>query len=195
MMTLCRVALVAFLWASVASGGRVIIVLGCTMSLLEGRVHSAADEAGPDDVVVFTGGMGEAALAEWLFLNRYDGNPRTQRVLEDASHTTRENAEFTAHVLQERGEDTKSIVLVTDWFHRARAMALFKTVFPRSRFVFVGTRTWQVLPLKHIIWSLRECMALVKALAKGHVTPRALFAEIVGTAAWLFERMRLRFGV
>ncbi len=186
-------SLLVLLWACMASG-RIIVVLGCSLSLLEGRVHSAADAAGPDDTVVFTGGMGEAALAEWLFLNRFGGDPRARRVLEDASHTTKENAEFTARVLEGERERL-DLVLVTDWFHRARAMALFRTFFPRAHLSFVGTRTWQVLPLKHIVWSMRECVALVKALVKGHVSAGLLSSEVVQTAVWLFGRLKLRLGL
>jgi uncharacterized SAM-binding protein YcdF (DUF218 family) len=186
--------LLVLLWGHAASA-RVIVVLGCSLSLLEGRVASAAASAGPGDVVVFAGGMGEAALAEWLFLNRFGGDPHVTRLLEDESHTTKENAEFTARLLETRGlgEERGELVVVTDWFHRARARALFRRYFPRARSLhFIGTRTWQVLPLKHIVWSVREGMALVKALVKGYLDPGVLFGEMIAAGSWLFSRLRLR---
>ena len=183
------------LFSAHATAGHVIVVLGCSLSLLEGRVQSAADAASPNDVIVFTGGMGEAALAEWLFLNRFGGDPCVTRLLEEDSKTTRENAEFSARLLHARGagEERDELLVVTDWFHRARAMGLFRQFFPRARSLhFLGTRTWQFLPLKHIVWSLREGMALIKALVKGHLSPGVLFGEMTAAAAWLFGRLKLR---
>ncbi len=184
---------VAVCFACVES--RVLVVLGCSMSLLEGRVASAASVASPDDVVVFSGGFGEAELADWLFEHRYGGNPRTTRLLERNSRTTKENAELARQLLagRGRGEENMDIVVVTDWFHRPRAMALFQTYFrSASSLRFLGTSSWQQLPLTHVLWCCREVGAMAKAIAAGHVDPFALFYEIVKAAKWLLHRLRLR---
>lgn len=52
------------------------------------------------------------------------GVPASACLLEDQSHTTKENARFTAEILRARG--IQQVLLVTDGFHLLRSVRLFR---------------------------------------------------------------------
>ncbi len=60
------------------------------------------------------------------------GVPRDAIALEDRSRTTKENAEFTTRMLQERG--VRRAIIVTSWFHSRRALSSFRSFGPKIQF-------------------------------------------------------------
>lgn len=94
---------------------------------LRGRCERALElyREGWAPVILFTGGRGEAGTVEgevgaaWA---RARGVPAAALVVEDQSHTTRENLEFASRLMRERG--WSRCLLVTDPFHMPRARAL-----------------------------------------------------------------------
>lgn len=60
------------------------------------------------------------------------GIPAADIIHEPSARSTWENAEFSVPILRER--KVKSAVLVTSWFHTARARACFRKLGPEIRF-------------------------------------------------------------
>ncbi len=113
-----------------------VVVLGAKVApdgspspALERRVEAAAalfqQRLAP--LVIFTGGAfgaqpSEARVAQRLALEL--GVPAAACLLEEESHTTAENARFTAPLLRARG--IQQVLLVSDGYHLARARMLFR---------------------------------------------------------------------
>src|SRR5262245_60927204 len=112
---------------------RLVAVLGysdCTTSELHAvcraRLDRAAEEAGPDDIVLFSGWArrpGATAEAE-LMAASFGGEARTRLVDRD-SRTTLGNAIAVARAARRFGAD--EIVLVTSRWHARRAALLART--------------------------------------------------------------------
>jgi uncharacterized SAM-binding protein YcdF (DUF218 family) len=114
----------------------VVVVLGAKVMpdgraspALERRVEAAAElfnqRLAP--LIIFSGGAfgalpSEAKVMQQLALGL--GVPASACLLEDQSHTTKENARFTAEILRARG--IQQVLLVTDNFHLLRSVRLFK---------------------------------------------------------------------
>jgi hypothetical protein len=77
------------------------VVLGCSLSILEGRVVAASQAASSDDIVVFTGSFGEAELAKGVFLRNWGRAHVPLMLLDTNSTTTLENAVCTQRLLDE----------------------------------------------------------------------------------------------
>src|SRR6266446_5734551 len=60
------------------------------------------------------------------------GVPQDAIELEDRSRTTKENAEFTTRMLQQRG--VRRAIIVTSWFHSRRALNSFLSFAPEIQF-------------------------------------------------------------
>lgn len=94
---------------------------------LQGRCERALElwREGWAPVLLFTGGRGEMGTVEgevgaaWA---RARGVPAEALLIEDQSHTTRENLEFAARLMRERG--WSRCLVVTDPFHIPRGLAL-----------------------------------------------------------------------
>lgn len=110
-----------------------IVVLGRGDRFRPSRVEVAADlwkaHRAP---LIFASGAGDAA--EMIELLKAEGVPERALAYEDCSRTTKENAQFTATLLQPQG--VKKIVLVTDSPHMLRSLLTFRhfgfTVIPRT---------------------------------------------------------------
>jgi uncharacterized SAM-binding protein YcdF (DUF218 family) len=144
-------------------GSAVIVVLGTTKRLLEGRVRRAVALSRPESTVVFTGAFGEAQMANDMFEAK--GGVCRQALLETESTTTRENALFSrklfGNLVPER------LILVTDGFHSLRSLALFRRAFSSCSSIRFASTDMRPLYL-HLIWSGRELGGILKGLVLRH---------------------------
>ena len=117
-------------------------------------------------LVVFSGGIGvyppsEASVAASVAQRL--GVPESSCLLEERSHSTRENARFTAALLRARG--VTEVIVVSDPYHLFRARWLFEhegltvTTSPA-----LEAERHRSLSLR-VMWSLREVASLVKDVA------------------------------
>jgi uncharacterized SAM-binding protein YcdF (DUF218 family) len=136
---------------------------GVASTTLQARVEHAVAlyERGVAKHLVFSGGVGdfgasEASVAMALAVKH--GVPAEVCVLEEGSHSTRQNAEKSAVLLHARGWER--VVLVTDPYHLPRASRLFRKqglevtgspVLLAPRHVVLRSRLW---------WTVREVFAL-----------------------------------
>lgn len=142
----------------------VFVVLGCEMSLLDGRVDASLQHANSSSVVVFSGGGGESLHARDRFVRRWRLPVLPTLLVENKSRTTLENVMCTKKLLEKHQINGDRVVVVTDVWHSFRALALFRKHF--SRVDFVGTNVWSPIPLTHVIWTFREIGAIAKAIVK-----------------------------
>ncbi len=84
---------------------------------------------------IFITGTGDGEGNRQLLLKH--GVPASVIELEDASMTTKENAEFTIPHLRKAG--VKKVLMVTTWFHSRRALSSFRFFAPDLEFVSVPT--------------------------------------------------------
>ncbi len=113
-----------------------IVVLGCRVfpdgrpsRALAARVGTAVElyREGRADRVVFTGGVGEAGIAEAevaATLAESLGVPRDDLVLEARSTSTEQNARFAAQMIEGR-----RVLIVTDAYHVFRSELVFERYF------------------------------------------------------------------
>ena len=129
----------------VLSGGRdavqgepkVMVILGCQVKpwgpsiLLQDRLDKALDywQEHPEITIVVSGGQGpdehisEAqCMYDYLTGQGVDGG---QILLEDQSHNTWENIQYTLDLLQSEGLDTDEMLVVSNGFHLARVKLLW----------------------------------------------------------------------
>jgi len=118
-----------------ARRAQAIVVLGARVledgtpsGALRARAERAAElyRQGLAPLVVFSGGVGRYPPAEALAARDHAlslGVPPTACVVETDSHSTAENAAFTAHVLRARG--LSEAILVSDPYHLLRARQYF----------------------------------------------------------------------
>lgn len=149
----------------------VIVVLGARVlpgGLPSGALRARIEEgiaqyqAGRAPLLLFSGGVGdhppsEAAVGRQLALAA--GVPEEACLVEEESHSTWDNARFTARILRERG--INELILVTDPYHLLRARQYFwaegLTVQPAparmtDRNLRMVDRVW---------WTAREVLALM----------------------------------
>jgi uncharacterized SAM-binding protein YcdF (DUF218 family) len=149
-----------------------IVVLGCRV-MPSGRPSIALAErtrravelyhAGHAPKIVFTGGVGDAPIAEAeasAVIARELGVPESAIVIEGRSTSTEENARFARALV-----DAHEALLVTDAHHVWRAERVFARYFPRA--AGVGTVNPHVWP--RIRGSMREVVALAGYAALGRV--------------------------
>ncbi len=158
----------------IAGTPQVMVVLGCQVHpwgpsvLLQDRLDEALDylEDHPGLTVVVSGGQGpdepttEArAMADYLIAG---GVEEDAVLLEDQSHNTAQNFQFTAQMLEELGYDLEEteILVVSNGFHLTRARMLAQ----RAGFQEISTLA---APSSHLPSRLkmyvREPLALVKS--------------------------------
>ena len=106
----------------------VIVVLGGESV---GRVSKALElfKKGAASRIIVSG-SGDADFIRQQLVRA--GVPQEAIELEDRSRTTKENAEFTARMLQERG--VRRAIIVTSWFHSRRALNSFLSFAPEIQF-------------------------------------------------------------
>ena len=151
----------------------VMVILGCYLQedgpsvLLQDRLDEALDylEDHPGMTVVAAGGQGpnepmaEArGMADYLIAH---GFPAEQILLEDASHNTSQNLEYTRALLEASGLEWEgSVLVVSNGFHLARARLL-------AQRHGLGEVSTLAAPCSHIPsllqMHLREPLALVKS--------------------------------
>jgi uncharacterized SAM-binding protein YcdF (DUF218 family) len=95
------------------------------------RPERAAElfQAGEAPLIICSG-LGDAHAHKAHLVNA--GIPAAAVLLENKSHTTRENAEFTIALLQAR--HITNAIIVTSWYHSRRALACFEHYAPDIRF-------------------------------------------------------------
>lgn len=160
-------------WPS--AGPEVLVVLGARVEAdgtpsptLRSRVeHAAAVWRGrPGAFVLFSGGVGthgasEASVARDLALSL--GVPAGQCLVEEASHSTAQNAFFSARLLRARFPRGVHVTVVSDPYHLLRARLLFQ----RASGAEVSISPVLDAPrhrdgLSRVGWALREVPALLK---------------------------------
>ena len=129
----------------VLSGGRdavqgepkVMVILGCQVKpwgpsiLLQDRLDKALDywQEHPEITIVVSGGQGpDEPVSEAQCMYDYltgQGVDGAQILLEDQSHNTWENIQYTLELLQSEGLDTDEMLVVSNGFHLARVKLLW----------------------------------------------------------------------
>ena len=160
----------------VAGDPQVMVILGCQVrrdgpsQLLADRLDTALNylEDHPDMTVVVSGGQGpdepttEArAMADYLIAA---GFPEEQIVLEDRSHSTWENIQFTLELLQTE-EDIPHVgeyLLVSNGFHLTRARMLWNREWPEGCTLSTLAAPSSHLPSRLKMY-IREPLALAKS--------------------------------
>ncbi len=149
-----------------------IVVLGCRVFpdgvpsfALSTRVSLAVRlfEQGRAPVIVLTGGVGEAGVAEAevaASLAEAQGVPRSALVLESRSTSTEQNAQFAAQATPAR-----RVLVVTDAYHVLRSERVFGRYFDRVR--GVGTINPRVWP--RVRGALREVIAIAGYAVQGRL--------------------------
>lgn len=160
----------------VSGDPQIMIILGCQVMpsgtpsvLLRDRLDKALDylEDHPDMTVVVSGSMAgtepkteASCMAEYLIAN---GVPEENILLEDRSHNTWQNLQFSAELLAERGYDTAAdIVVVSNGFHLTRIRMLWGRIWDGD-----GNLSTLAAPSSHLpsrlYMYIREPLALVKS--------------------------------
>ncbi len=150
----------------------VIVVLGARVlegGVASGPLRSRAERAvdlyrrGLADTLLFSGGVGdfppsEASLARDIAVSL--GVPSGACILEEESHSTAENARFSARILGERG--VRKVLLVSDPYHLFRARQSFRLegieAIPVPALLTERHRKLS----SRAYWTLREVLALLR---------------------------------
>ena len=152
---------------------KAMVILGCQVHewgpsiLLQDRLDTALAylKDHPDMTVVVSGGQGSneptseaQAMADYL---EDHGISRDRILLEDNSHNTKENLQYSKQLLEQNGYDTDSgVVIVSNGFHLTRSRML------AGRFGYEDVSTLAA-PSSHIpsrlMMYVREPLALVKS--------------------------------
>lgn len=184
LLTLIVASVVVFggLEAAVLSGAhdvvrgepQVMVILGCQVKpwgpsvLLQDRLDKALDywREHPDITIVVSGGQGpDEHISEAQCMYDYlteQGVDGTQILLEDQSHNTWENIQYSQELLQAQGVDTSQMLVVSNGFHLTRVKLLWGREWQ-------GEYTLSALaaPSSHVPSRLkmyiREPLALVKS--------------------------------
>jgi uncharacterized SAM-binding protein YcdF (DUF218 family) len=147
--------------AIVMLGARVL-PSGYAAPALQYRAQKAAELylQGRAPLIIFSGGSArglpsEASIARDLAVKA--GVPASACVLEDQSHSTKENAELSVPLLRERG--ISEVLLVSDGYHLLRAQAQFARLGVATHPVASGRRLGMSDWLSQ---TLRETLALLR---------------------------------
>ena len=107
---------------------QVMIVLGGGSSERPERAAELFKEHAAPRIIA--SGLGDGGITRQILLKA--GVPGGAIQLEDRSRTTKENALFTIKLL--RGQNVKSAIIVTSWYHSRRALACFEHYAPDIKF-------------------------------------------------------------
>jgi uncharacterized SAM-binding protein YcdF (DUF218 family) len=105
----------------------VIVVLGGGHERPERAAELFQEHAAPRIIV---SGLGDCEINRRLLVAV--GVPANVIVLENQSHTTKENARLTIQLLRE--QKLKRVILVTSWYHSRRALVCFQHFGPDIKF-------------------------------------------------------------
>lgn len=163
--------------ARVEPGHDAIVVAGCRV-LPDGRPSQALArrtrhavalwQQGVAPVLVFTGGLGAAPIAESeaaAALARELGVPAQAIVTEGRSTSTEENARYAAAALRDAGLPHGRIVVVSDSYHVWRARRVFARHFDQ-----VAGAGSTPEPAVRVRGSLREVLAVAGYAAAGRLS-------------------------
>ncbi len=171
-LLVCAASLDLFGTTQTAAPAGAIVVLGARVQddgeaspTLRARAEHGAElfKLGLAPMLFFSGGIGdfepsEASVAAKVAIAA--GVPQERCVLEEKSHSTRENARFTAELLRARG--ITEVIVVSDPYHLFRARWLFEreglTVTTSPALNAERHRSWAL----RATWTLRELVSLVK---------------------------------
>lgn len=159
--------LVAFIPEDRGQNAEYIVILGRGEQFRNSRVEVAANlwesQRAP---LIFASGVGDGI--EIVQKLEQEGIPKTALFEEHCSQTTKENALFTASVLQPQG--VKRIILVTDPPHMLRSLLTFRNV---GFEVIPHTSPAPHLPqTRKAMMMFYEYMGLVKYGLKGELAPQ-----------------------
>ena len=146
-----------------------IVVLGARVQpdgspspTLKARAEHAAElfNRGFASTLIFSGGVGdfggsEASVARDVVVKL--GVPPENCVLEEDSHSTKQNAQFTARLMNQRG--LKSLIIVTDPSHLPRA----KRLFTNEQLLVTGSPVMNAP--RHVEWTERAYWTLREVAA------------------------------
>ncbi|MDP1827118.1 MAG: YdcF family protein [Archangium sp.] len=152
-----------------ATPAAALVVLGARVNpdgepstTLRARVEHAATlyRRGLAPKLIFSGGVGdfgdsEAAVSRRLAVSL--GVPEADCLLEEASHSTAQNAAFTTALL--RAQSLHTIIVVTDPYHLPRALRLFEREGVKASGSPVVLAPRHRDPLLRAWWTLREVAA------------------------------------
>lgn len=113
--------------------------------------------------LVFSGGVGDSGASEASVARDVAialGVPADACLLEEDSHSTAQNAAFTANLL--RRERLRSIIIVTDPSHLPRARRLFEARALTVTGSPVLNAPRHVAPAERVYWTLREVAASLR---------------------------------
>lgn len=153
---------------------RVMIILGCQVKpwgpsvLLQDRLDKALDylEDHPELTIVVSGGQGpdepvsEArCMYDYLTEHGVDGE---QILLEDRSHNTWENIQYTQELLREKGVDASQVLVVSNGFHLTRVRMLWSRAWEGECALSTLAAPSSHVPSRLKMY-IREPLALVKS--------------------------------
>jgi uncharacterized SAM-binding protein YcdF (DUF218 family) len=153
---------------------QVMVILGCQVKswgpsvLLQDRLDTALDylDDHPGLTVVVSGGQGpdepmsEAqAMYDYLVEHGVDGE---SILMEDRSHNTAQNLQYTKQLLEDEGLDTQGVVVVSNGFHLTRVRLLWSRVWGDEDDLSTLAAPSSHLPSRLKMY-LREPLALVKS--------------------------------
>ena len=152
----CASGAIVVLGAHVDAGGR-------ASPALRARAEHGARlfQKGLAPLLIFSGGVGHHAPSEaevGFAIARALGGPPEACLLESASHSTFENARFTARLLRERG--VREALVVSDSYHLFRARQYFRRERIDARPSPVPRHEHVLTFLERAFWTLREVAAL-----------------------------------
>lgn len=161
---------------------KVMVILGAKVMpdggpsvLLRDRLDTALDylEDHPDLLVVVSGGQGSnEPVSEARCMKDYltaHGAEEEQILLEDQSHNTWQNLNFTHDLLEEQGyeEEMGQVLVVSNGFHLARSRMLFGRVWQGE-----DALSTLAAPSSHWPSAVKSCIREPLALVKSFVLDR-----------------------
>lgn len=138
---------------------------GVPSRIMRSRLYAALEfmEKNPEAVVILSGGQGpDEPMSEAQCM--YDamlelGAEQDRLLMEDESHTTRENLINSMAVIEERGGTRQPITIISSEFHQRRARYIADSLEIDSCPVSGHTDQW----FYRVNYTLREVFAFVKA--------------------------------
>ncbi len=154
---------------------QIMVILGCQVKpwgpsiLLQDRLDKALDywEEHPDVTIVVSGGQGpDEHISEAQAMHDYlveQGVDADQILMEDVSHNTVQNLEYSMALLTEKGYDvTDDVVVVSNGFHLTRVRMIWGRVWGTTDSLSTLAAPSSHAPSRLKMY-IREPLALVKS--------------------------------
>lgn len=158
-------------WAA-AEKSDYAVVLGAAVNeggvpsrIMRSRLRAALEfmEKNPEAQVILSGGQGPdepMSEAECMYQAMLQmGAKEARLIMEDESHTTRENLQNSMEIIDGRGGTKQPITIITSEFHQRRARYIAESLEIESCAVSGHTDQW----FYRVNYTLREVFAFVKA--------------------------------